>query len=127
MVKTISILASALLGASLVGVVAVNAQQPATSGCGPEVYNTATQTYTGVPCNTGEDKAAVSGAGGTAAPCKPEAYDQASQTYVGVPCVAGTTYERSELEGRQGPSVSSRLRCVPCRWRTRRHGHLPGG
>jgi hypothetical protein len=103
MVKTISILASALLGASLVGVVAVNAQQPASNGCGPVTYSTATQTYTSAPCNTGEDKTAVSGAGGAAAPCKPESYDQASQSYVGVPCVAGTTYENPSWKGVKAP------------------------
>jgi hypothetical protein len=103
MVKTL-VLASALVGASLFGVVTVNAQQPGTGGCGPEVYNTATQTYSAAPCNTGEEHTAVSGASGnTAAPCKPETYDTASQTYVGVPCVAGTTYENPGWKGTKVP------------------------
>jgi hypothetical protein len=91
MTKTFTVLASALLGASLIGVAAVNAQtSSSTSKCGPEAYSQATQTYVGVPC-----------AGETASntPCKPEGYSSADQTYSSVPCPAGQTYENPGWKG----------------------------
>lgn len=92
MTKSFAILASALLGASLIGVAAVNAQTASSSSkCGPEVYSAATQTYVSVPCSTGEEASAQ--------PCKPEGYSSASQTYTSVPCPAGTTYENPGWKG----------------------------
>ena len=92
MTKAFAILATAMVGASLIGVAAVNAQtSSSTSKCGPEVYSSASQTYVGVPCNTGEAKAAQ--------PCKPEGYSSSDQTYTSVPCPAGTTYENPGWKG----------------------------
>lgn len=92
MTKAFAILASALLGASLIGVAAVNAQTSSSaSKCGPEVYSNASQTYVGVPCNAGEQASTQ--------PCKPESSSQATQAYTSVPCPAGTTYENPGWKG----------------------------
>jgi hypothetical protein len=92
MSKSFAILASALLGAALVGATAVYAQTSSSeSKCGPEVYSAATQTYVGVPCNSGETASST--------PCKPEGYSSSDQTYTSVPCPAGTTYENPGWKG----------------------------
>lgn len=92
MTKAFAILASALLGAALVGGTAVYAQTSSSdSKCGPEVYSQATQTYVGVPCSTGEAASNT--------PCKPEGYSTSDQTYSAVPCPAGTTYENPGWKG----------------------------
>jgi hypothetical protein len=92
MTKAFAILATTMLGASLIGVAAVNAQTSSSdSKCGPEVYSQATQTYVGVPCNSGEAAANT--------PCKPEGYSTSDQTYSSVPCPAGTTYENPGWKG----------------------------
>ena len=97
MTKAFAILATTMLGASLIGVAAVNAQTSSSdSKCGPEVYSQATQTYVGVPCNSGAESAANT-------PCKPEGYDTNGQTYSSVPCPAGTTYENPGWKGQKPP------------------------
>jgi hypothetical protein len=89
MTKAFAILATAMLGASLVGAAAT--AQTTSNTCGPEVYSAATQTYISVPCNTGETASTT--------PCKPEGYSSSDQTYTSVPCPAGTTYENPGWKG----------------------------
>ena len=92
MTKAFAILASALLGAALVGGTVYAQTSSSDSKCGPEVYSQATQTYVGVPCNSGTESAAST-------PCKPEGYSTSDQTYSAVPCPAGTTYENPGWKG----------------------------
>ena len=97
MEKAFSLLTTALLGASLIGVTAVSAQtkSPPTQKCGPEVFSSATMTYTNVPCS-GENTATSTA---SATPCKPEGFSGSDMTYSSVPCPAGQTYENPGWKG----------------------------
>jgi hypothetical protein len=92
MSKSFSILASVLLGASLIGVTAVSAQTtPSATKCGPEGFSGKDMTYASVPCNSGEQASAT--------PCKPEGFSGKDMTYTSMPCPAGTTYENPGWKG----------------------------
>ena len=91
-----SLFIAALLTSSIMGIVVCHAQSGDTK-CGPVAYDSAKQTYVGIPCSSAATPNSTDPNANTAkAPaqkCGPVAYDAASQTYVGIPCTAGTTDE----------------------------------
>ena len=93
---TRSLFIAAVLASSIVGIAGSQAQSGDTK-CGPVAYDSAKQTYVGIPCSSAATPNAGAANSNTAAApkqkCGPVAYDQASQTYVGIPCTAGTTDE----------------------------------
>jgi len=99
MTRAFSILATALLGASFLGVTAVSAQTTSPgSKCGPEAFSQKDMTYVGVPC-TGENPAPATAQAATASGCKPEGFSQDKMTYTSMPCPAGQTYENPGWKG----------------------------
>jgi hypothetical protein len=101
MTKALPILASVLLGASIIGVTAVSAQTSSSTKCGPEVFSADKMTYTNVPCageNPGATAAAKTAQGG-GQPCQPETWSTDKMAYVSTPCAAGQTYENPGWKG----------------------------
>ena len=85
-----TLLLAALFASSAIGIAAANAQSPGDSKCGPVAYDSAKQTYVGVPCTQQNNQNTNAS---NSKKCGPVAYDVASQTYVGVPCSSNTTDE----------------------------------
>ena len=94
-----SIFIAAMLASSILGGAVSHAQSGDATKCGPVAYDSAKQTYVGIPCNsaatpTQNGAVAPANQNSASAPAKKcGAYDSASQTYVGLPCAAGTTDE----------------------------------
>src|SRR5438445_8208458 len=95
MTRTLSILMTALLGATLATAAGHAQTRPsAQAKCGPEVWSTDKMTYENVPCTGGEEIGAQTARAPGAQPtCGPETWSTDKMTYVGTPCPAGLTEE----------------------------------
>ncbi len=62
---------AALFASSALGLVAANAQSAGDSKCGPVAYDSAKQTYVGVPCTQQNNQNAAASSGGQEVrPCR---------------------------------------------------------
>ena len=94
MTRTLSILAAALLAASIGGLSIGLAQDKTSSGakCGPEEWSTDKMAYTGVPC-VGEEGTPQSAQAPGKASCGLEVWSADKLIYETLPCPAGITEE----------------------------------